>query len=301
MTRLPIWIAAAFLLGSISTPRAHEKPVEVPFETERNLIFVQVKLNGRGPFSMMLDTGTDPSAIDIAAAKELGLELTASGENAVGGGTGKNAIYEVKPIDVGVGELSAPQVEISAVDLSKIATAIGKPVHGVLGHSFLNNRIVQIDFPARRLRFYKNSPAGQERAGSARATLPFEYAHDSILVKDVAVNGRQVTTLFDTGFNGAFNVMPAAIPQLGLEEVFEKATPKKAVGFSGAATSREGILPMVKIGSLSVEATPAIFWEKGTGHDTTSWGFTIGNGFLKDFVVTLDYPGKLITLERPKP
>ena len=120
-------------------------------------------------------------------------------------------------------------------------------------------------------------------------------------MKDVTVNGQQVTTLFDTGFNGSFNVMPAAIPQLGLQEVFDKATPKKAIGFSGAATSREGTVPTVKIGSISADSPSVIFWEKGTGHDTTSWGFTIGNGFLKDFVVTLDYPRKLITLERSKP
>ena len=301
MFRARIVRTAACLLAVVASSLAQEQPIEVPFETERNLIFVQVKLNGRGPYTMMVDTGTDPSAIDIAAAKELGLEPKATGENAVGGGTEKNAIYEVKPVDVTLGELKAENVEIAAGDLSNIAKAIGKPMHGVLGHSFLDKRIVQIDFPARRLRFYTKAPADQAAPGVERATLPFEYAHDSILVKDVAVNGRQVTTLFDTGFNGAFNVMPAAIPQLGLQEAFDKATPKKAIGFSGAATSREGTVPDVKIGSLTVESPSVIFWEKGTGHDTTSWGFTIGNGFLKDFLVTLDYPAKRITLERPQP
>ena len=301
MVRFRIFATAACLLGALSAAFAQEQPIELPFETERNLIFVEVKLNGRGPFTMMLDTGTDPSAIDLAAAKELGLELTTTGQNAVGGGTEKKAVYEVKPVDLTVGELQADNVEIAAADLSQIAQAIGKPMHGVLGHSFLDKRIVQIDFPARRLRFYTKSPAGPAAAGVERATLPFEYAHDSILVNDVTVNGQQVRTLFDTGFNGSFNVMPAAIPQLGLEEAFEKATPKKAIGFSGAATSREGTVPSVKIGSLSVESPSVIFWEKGTGHDTKSWGFTIGNGYLKDFVVTLDYPAKLITLERAKP
>ena len=300
MIRSRIFATAACLLVALSA-FAQEQPIEVPFETERNLIFVEVKLNGRGPFMMMLDTGTDPSAIDLAAAKELGLELTSTGENAAGGGTEKKAVYEVKPIDVTVGELHANEVEIAAADLSQIAQALGKPMHGVLGHSFLDKRIVQIDFPTRRLRFYTKSPAGRAAPGVERATLPFEYAHDSILVKDVMVNGEQVTTLFDTGFNGSFNVMPAAIAQLGLQEAFEKATPKKAIGFSGAATSREGTVPTVKIGSILVDSPSVIFWEKGTGHDTTSWGFTIGNGFLKDFVVTLDYPGKLITLERTKP
>ena len=42
MARLPLCLAAAFLLGSISTPLAQENPIEVPFETERNLIFLAV-------------------------------------------------------------------------------------------------------------------------------------------------------------------------------------------------------------------------------------------------------------------
>jgi len=34
--------------------------VEIPFEFLHNEIVVQVKVNGQGPFNMMLDTGTDP-------------------------------------------------------------------------------------------------------------------------------------------------------------------------------------------------------------------------------------------------
>jgi len=52
---------------------AQEKTfVEVPFEFVRNEIIVQVKVDGKGPFNMMLDTGTDPSAVDLATAKEWG-------------------------------------------------------------------------------------------------------------------------------------------------------------------------------------------------------------------------------------
>ena len=34
----------------------------------------------------------------------------------------------------------------------------GKPIHGVLGHSLLSGRIVQIDYPNRILRFYSERP-----------------------------------------------------------------------------------------------------------------------------------------------
>ncbi|HYT48876.1 MAG TPA: aspartyl protease family protein, partial [Pyrinomonadaceae bacterium] len=49
-------------------------PVEVPFEFLHNQIVVQVKVNGKGPYNMLFDTDTDPSAIDLAVARELGLQ-----------------------------------------------------------------------------------------------------------------------------------------------------------------------------------------------------------------------------------
>ena len=274
---------------------------EIPFEFYKNLIFLEVKINGKGPFNMMLDTGTTPSALDLVTARELGLNPMSSGQNAAGGGTDTNPFYDLKPLNISVGKLKAKNIETSAGDLSAISKALGKPLHGVLGHSFLNNRIVQIDYPKRVVRFYSkplhkvsNKPTNSLR----RTILPFRYANDSVLIDNVLINGNKITTLFDTGFNGNFNLMPMFISSLNLEEEFNNAKPKLAVGFRGKATSREGLIKMVKIGDLTIESPSVIFWEKGTGHDTTTYGFTIGNGFLKDFIVTIDYQSNIIMLER---
>ncbi len=250
---------------------------------------------------MMLDTGTDPSAIDLTTAKQLGLKLKATGQKAAGGGTGTNEVYDVNPVNVVVGKLKAKNVEIAAADLSAISKALGKPLHGVLGHSFLNNRVIQIDYPKRLVRFYSKPPRqalNAQSSGANKTVLPFRYANESILIEDVEVNGRKVTTLFDTGLNGVFAVMPAAIPSLNLEEEFKDAKSAKSAGFSGASTTRVGKVTQVKIGNIFVDSPSVVFWEKGTGHDTTSFGFTIGNGFLKDFVVTIDYRNSVITLEK---
>src|SRR6059058_6058937 len=56
------------------TPRT-DPVIEIPFEFSHNQIVISVKVDGKGPFNMLLDTGTDPSAIDIAAAKDIGLKL----------------------------------------------------------------------------------------------------------------------------------------------------------------------------------------------------------------------------------
>jgi predicted aspartyl protease len=69
--------AVAGLGGAAKGPAV--QAVEVPFELHKDAILVQAKVNGKGPFTMMLDTGVDPSVIDLATAREIGLEVEAAG------------------------------------------------------------------------------------------------------------------------------------------------------------------------------------------------------------------------------
>ena len=78
-----------------------------------------------------------------------------------------------------------------------------------------------------------------------------------------------------------------------------KAQVKKSAGYNGEVENREGKIKNVTIGGLSVDAPTVLFFGKGTGFDKQDWGINIGNAFLKDFIVTINYPSKTITLEKP--
>src|SRR5258708_2770456 len=75
---------------------AKSQVVEVPFDFYRNVIILQVKVNDTGFYNMMLDTGANPSAIDLNTAKEIGLKLASAGHQGTGGGTSINLAYETK-------------------------------------------------------------------------------------------------------------------------------------------------------------------------------------------------------------
>ena len=275
--------------------------IEIPFDFYRNEIIVQMKVNGKGPFNMMIDTGTDPSAIDLATAKELGVKLQSLGQPASGGGTEKNLAYYAKLPLVEVGGLNVKTLDALAIDLSKVSARLGKPLHGVLGHSLLNKRIVQIDYAARVLRFYSESPFpkhAKQPNTSKRSVLSFRY-DDNVLIDDVFVNGKKVIANFDTGSNGSFALTPAAVSYLGLEDEVSSAPVDTSVGYNGASENRKGKVSNVTVGGISVDAPDVVFFGKGTGRDKEPWSINIGNVFLKDFVVTIDYRSKLITLERP--
>jgi predicted aspartyl protease len=285
-------------ISSVAQTRGKQQAVEVPFEFYRNEIILQVKVNGKGPFNMMLDTGTDPSGIDLNTARELGLKLHSLGKPASGGGTDTNLTYSTELLVVEVGGLHVKTVEALALDLSKVSERLGKPLHGVLGHSLLNGRVVQIDYPNRMVRFYSQPVFTKAANTPQRTVLSFRYA-DNILLDDVLVNGKKVVGELDTGSDGTFKLTPAAVSYLGLEEEVNRAPVSTAVGFNGVSQNREGKVDSVNVGGISVDAPAVIFFGKGTGRDKKPWGINIGNAFLKDFVVTIDYRSKLVALERP--
>lgn len=274
---------------------------EFPFDFFRNQIVLQVKIAGRGPYNMLLDTGTNPSAVDMATAKELGLKLGSTAHRSSGGGTDPNVTYVTKLENVEVGTVIARKIDAGAIDLSKIGDRMGKPVHGILGQSFLKDRIVQIDYPHRVVRFFDKSPfaktAGQPNTAS-RTTVSFIY-DDDVLIAGVSINGKPMIANLDTGSSGIFQLSPAAITILGLEDDFAKAKVGSSVGYNGQFENRVGKLKNVTIGGISVDSPDVTFFGKGTGHDKVSWRINIGNIFLKDYILTIDYRGKTITLEKP--
>src|SRR5256885_17188276 len=96
MKKITVGMFLLVLCGTSAFPQSGKAPIEVPFEFVANQIVVQAKIGGKGPFNMLIDTDTDPSAIDATTAKELGLDVGARGSVASGGGTEKNIVYPTR-------------------------------------------------------------------------------------------------------------------------------------------------------------------------------------------------------------
>src|SRR5256886_11607915 len=117
MKRITVGMFLLVLSAAHAFPQSAKAPVEVPFEFVANQIIVQAKIGGKGPFNMLIDTDTDPSAIDSATAKELGLDVGAKGSVATGGGTEKNVVYPTRLSTVAVGTLTARDGRAATIDL----------------------------------------------------------------------------------------------------------------------------------------------------------------------------------------
>jgi predicted aspartyl protease len=269
--------------------------IEVSFELIRGAIILPATLNGSGPIWMMLDTGVDPSVVDLETAKSAGLKL-AGGHEVSGGGSSHNVGYETSLPIVRLGALTATKVDAGAMDLSPLSTKLGRPIGGILGYSLLKGRIVQIDYPNRKVRFCATAPSC---AGDSQtcATLSFRY-RGAILASGVTVDGKPVTAHVDTGSNSYFQFTPAAVDKLGLGEDLAHSHESSSLGFNGDLKNREGTVRNVTVGSISVNEPTVIFFGKGMGMDKELWDLRIGSAFLMDYAVMLDFRHGQITLTR---
>jgi hypothetical protein len=129
------------------------------------------------------------------------------------------------------------------------------------------------------------------RAGA----LPFT---DSLLV-----DGRAVRALFDTGGSGGFMVMKQLVDRAGLEALPDTG-PKTMVGMLSNGQATEQRVQFARVGRIAlgsfvvdsprVMIAPSMLEGGDWGHD-----LNIGYGFMRRYVVTFDYPGRVITFERP--
>jgi predicted aspartyl protease len=298
--RLAIALLVLATFSSVGQSQTVTPPAEIPFEFEANQIIIQVKIAGKGPFNMLLDTDTNPSAIDAATARELGLSVGSKGATATGGGTETNTAYPTRLTNVEVGGVMAREVLAATFDLTKLGDKLGRPVHGVLGYSFLKDRIVQIDYPNLKIRFFSETPYPRIQFGPNtvnKIAFPFRYEDGNVIIDSVFINNEKLKATLDTGSSGTFSLTPEAVAILRLEEQGHDSDDEQ-VGYNGPYKSKIGTLKSVRLGRLAIDSAPATFWLPGTGHDNKKFHVNIGNGFFKDFIMTFDFRNKMVVFER---
>lgn len=302
-----VCVFGACLLASLSNhfalPQNKSNVVEVPLTFEHSSVIVQVKVNGKGPYNMLLDTGAEQSAVDLKTAKELELKLTPiNAGKVVATGNKENTVYLTNLPQIEIGGLTAQNLLAAATDFSRISQRIGISVNGVVGYNFLKNRIVQFDYPKRVVRFYSVSPLATSKQPNVpgRMTLPFRfYAGDKFPIIDkVYVNGKKIKAELDTGHSGVLALTAAVIKRLGLEAEAEGCEPETSEGALGTSMNRKCKLKRLMVGTVTIDSPMVSFRAPNSGLDQAPFEGLLGNDFFKDFVVTFDYRSMIVTFEK---
>jgi len=264
--------------------------LSVPFVYERHEIVVSVHVNGQGPFSMLVDTDTDPSAVDNRLARRLKLRPSGTSGRGQGVGGGSDQVTPFILSNLTLGPIQAHDVAAVSSDLAPLAQAFGHQIDGVLGRSFLKSRIIQIDFVHRQLDFLNAAP-------SSIRTARIKYALE-VELYGVTVGNKPVTATLDTGNSHYVTVSGHGVAALQLANLAARAKTSSAHGYNGSAQVRTITLPALRIAAVNVGSVPALVFS-GQNEEKGEPDINIGNRVLEKFrTVTFDFRGSGLWLGR---
>jgi serine protease DegQ len=140
-----LW-SCAFMAVCLAPPlradeptKANAKPIEVPYRTTiPKHIMVRAKINGKGPFNFILDTGAPALFVSTAVCKKLGIEPDAKGWG----------VFDKFEIEGGVvipkakGRIEDP-FQLEGMNGMGLA---GAELHGIIGYNILAKYRMEIDF-----------------------------------------------------------------------------------------------------------------------------------------------------------
>ena len=266
--------------------------VEVPFEQRDGHLFLNVMLNGKGPFRMLLDSGGVNVLLPQTAAK-LGIRA----EGAPAGGTQD---------DTGVARVD--RIEFRGIVVARQAFAIfdldalmrrveGLPdVAGIVGYELFRRFPVKLDFERSRATFY--NPANFRYAGTG-ARLPITFRGTRPQVRG-RVDGAGGDFLVDTGSRGSLTL---TLPFVEANDLVARYGAKVEV-ISGAGTGGHvrALLARAKtleLGTVVIsDPVTSLSRQQGGVPAGADLAGHLGHGILRQFNITFDYAAGALYLEK---
>lgn len=157
MNRLRFFaLSALAVLGlSVTSIVADDKPVAkavvVPFETLKSgHMAVSVKVNGKGPYLLVFDTGAPMSLVNNKLAEEAGLlKGTLKSPFAMFGAQGAVKVKKLEVGDQAVEDVEAIVMDHPTVDA--LGRGVGKTLYGIVGFPFFARFKMTLDYKAKTM------------------------------------------------------------------------------------------------------------------------------------------------------
>jgi predicted aspartyl protease len=168
--------------------------VHVPFRLVDGRIYVEVAVDGAGPFTFAVDTGASGvGRVDLSLVRDRhmvisGIATTSDGVSSANAGT-------VSVSAIRLGQLARENLTLIARDYREHMSP-DAPFSGILGRAFFGDGLLVIDYPRRMLTFTRGPSLMRGAPGVMSYTRPFRIP---VQIGDTVVEGN-----LDTGANVSF-------------------------------------------------------------------------------------------------
>jgi PDZ domain/Aspartyl protease len=289
-----------YLLFPLLIAFAHLLPAATPVASatftggEQGRILIAAKINGKGPYPFIFDTGSI-NIISLDLANELGISVDGKQPMAAFGGSLETGSAVVDSITVGdfttSDTVTMPHTQVAVIGGGPFTH--GGPV-GFLGSQFLANLVIEVDYEHGRLDFY--DPATYSYSGTA-VRLPVSLAGNLILVP-VRIYGETAALELDSGNeNSALVLFRRFVTRKRLHSNIEAVT---GYGFGGLTRAMITRAPALEIGGFKVASPLTNLSLDESGVENGDLDGNTGAPILREFKWTFDIPHKSVYLEPNK-
>ncbi len=278
-----LFAGSAALGAGAPEPLAEAVVATLPFESgdEPNRVLVNLAPEGGRPFLMILDTGASDSVVTPLMARELGVRVRKLKTDAYRRATrlGKDLQFYVD------------------TRMSDTGSRTGWE-YGLLGAEFLNDYVLEIDFPGRQVRFLdpkkyevpEQVEAADERVHKVKLT-------SSRPLVPILVNGKELRVLLDTGAPWTGLLSGKAAREAGID-VASLPFFREGGSVVGAMQTHLFEAQNLAFADFSLGPVPLLVAPKGWYNQAGPNDSVIGYEVLAPFVIRIDYPRKRLWLKR---
>jgi hypothetical protein len=273
-----------------------EGRVTVPIQVLNNHVYLQVKINGKGPFLCIFDTGGH-SLLTPDTARALAVNTVGS---APGTGAGEGVVDTsfASGVDFQIGDLTMTHQAVTVLPFASKAVE-GFDEQGMVGFELARRFVTVIDYGGKTITFIDPARFDPKDAGTP---VPFVFYNHL----------PQVDGVFE-GMPGRFDIDTGSRVELTLTKPFVEAHdltarhPKGVLAVDGwgvGGPSRSYVTrgAYFTLGPVRIDRVVASFGTQGKGAfaDPNVQG-NVGSGLLKRYVVSFDYNHQIMYLKPLQP
>ncbi|HEY4327014.1 MAG TPA: PDZ domain-containing protein [Mucilaginibacter sp.] len=278
----------------------HQKKVTIPFRFVRNLVIVKLKIDDKGPYNFIMDTGagimviTDPALVDsVYVFKDRSVSLTGLGDGA------DDDAYVTSLLKIDIPGLTSNNVQAAILkkDNSGLSNLAGMPIHGLLGYNFFSHLMVKVNFGDSTLTVYR---PGNSNAFKKWEKIPITienhkpYLQAKIYLPDGSVKENKLIVDLGAGH-------PLSLENVwDIKEMSGKCIPANlGTGFNGPINGFISRINEIDIGKYNIKNLISCFPEADSSKNmlTAKRDGNLGIGLLERFTVVFDYVGNALYLK----
>ncbi|MDQ3247087.1 MAG: retroviral-like aspartic protease family protein [Pseudomonadota bacterium] len=250
---------------------------------------VEVRVNGRGPYQFLVDSGADTSVVGLRIARDLQLPLgTPAVLNAM---TDRNIVDRVKIDSLTLGPSTIRNLEVPALREEHLGG------QGMIGIDALVQRRLMMDFEKRLIKVEDARKPPEYVPGEIVVTG--RRRRGQLILTHVKARGVSLDAIIDTGSEITIGNLALRDKLVRRGQKFETVT---ATGVTGTAVDLQvAVIPELELGSITVRNLPVAFADLPPFHVfgiANEPALLIGTDLLESFRrVSLDFHARKVRFQ----